>query len=338
MNDFPFVGGFISWGIWTVSIFFTTCEKSITHAIAESIVVIFCTRYVPGSQIIFRKALLTEAPYIHTKDMWKSKDCRMFTASPKMDVRWPARRPLLSIYDNGNRKPLNVKNTNWSTVVAKWKCSFLEAVSIPLLLSPKSTYPNIFSSSPYLSSWTPGWTCISSNTPPPPALVYLSVRSLYWATDTEKLIPGDLSIRFLYICTSFSHGRYKVSRRMRYAARLTTLSESARLITDFGHQLLASASVASAWQHLAWVESRTAKLLETFGKSIWNSSSLLMYFMCSVWTAEASPFWGVCCGVLTPAVSLSVRNTAICWLYYIWQLWEWVITGISLWHTDDMLR
>ena len=51
---------------------------------------------------------------------------------PNINVRWPAIRPLLNIYKHGNRKPLNAKNTIWSTVLAKSKCSFWETVSIVL--------------------------------------------------------------------------------------------------------------------------------------------------------------------------------------------------------------
>ena len=123
-----------------------------------------------------------------------------------------------------------------------------------IIVFSKSTYPNIFSPSP------DAWLKLHVIKCPHPPCFGVPVRSYsllsHW--HIEKLIPGDLSIRFSYICKSFSHGRYKVSHRIRYAARLTTLRESARLITYFGHQLLASAHVASAWLHLAWVESRSA--------------------------------------------------------------------------------
>ena len=119
-------------------IFFTTCEKSIIHAIVESTVVMFGARYVPVSHIILTNALFTDAPSIQTKDIWNPKDCRVLTASQKIEVRCPAIRPLFNIYEKGNLKPLKAKKTNWRTVVASWKGWPFTALSIPLLCSPKS--------------------------------------------------------------------------------------------------------------------------------------------------------------------------------------------------------
>ena len=130
-------------------------------------------------------------------------------------------------------------------------------MSIPLLSSQKSTYPNSrrqicpTAHQVELSSYQiicthpqPHHKAITHAPPPPP-------------------FPPI-----------FSHGRYIVTLRMRFAAGLAIHTDRVRLITDLCHlRHLASLSSASHRLHFDWFSSRSRKSGDIFGNYYWKASS-----------------------------------------------------------------
>ena len=190
----------------------------------------------------------------------------------------PVDNPLHNIYEKGNRKPFNPRNTNWRTVFAistgfPWFFTSL----IPELSFPKSTKPVMVN--PSSSGWncTPDWIVISSNIRPPISGDSVLSSSLYIHCIKLWFIPGSFSRLFLYFLIEISLSIYKSVEISLYDLGLVMHKLMAKEMMSLGHLWpLPSFPFFRSHKHLDWKRMSWVKRSGQSGKYSYNTDSGIM--------------------------------------------------------------